>query len=213
MGMGEFSISWFPLLIYFFAISFIILAFHLLSYIHPKFFILFEAIVKNTVSQISFSIPLLLVYSQATDFWVNFVLSYFAESLYQLQGFQSGILRVTYFYYHVIGKSRYFDLFLSNLYSDDRLQLSYCFSHTSKYYIEYRESPVPDFYQITWSFYPFTLMFILSLLQHAFIMLRYVSYIPRISRNFIIKWCCFLSKTYSAYNEIITCFFCLPVFF
>ena len=56
--------------------------------LHPRYFILFEAIVNGIVLLISFSVRLLLVYKKCTWFLcINFVSCYFAEFIYQFLQF------------------------------------------------------------------------------------------------------------------------------
>ena len=60
---------------------------------------------------------------------------------------------------------------------------------------------VPDFSGIAGSFSSFILMLAVGLLYIAFIMFRYVPCIPVLSKTFIMKGCCILSKAFLASNE------------
>ena len=56
------------------------------------------------------------------------------------------------------------------------------------------------------SFSPFSLMLTAGLLYIAFVMYMYVPCIPALSKTFIMKGCCSLSKALSASNEMIMWF-------
>ena len=62
---------------------------------------------------------------------------------------------------------------------------------------------VPDFRGNAFNFSPLRIMFAVGLSYIAFIMLRYVPYIPAFWRLFIINGCWILSKAFSASIEII----------
>ena len=65
---------------------------------------------------------------------------------------------------------------------------------------------VPDFRGNAFNFSPLRIMFAVGLSYIAFIMLRYVLYIPAFWRVFIINGCWILSKAFSASIEIIIWF-------
>ena len=62
---------------------------------------------------------------------------------------------------------------------------------------------VPDFRGNAFNFSPLRIMFVVGLSYIAFIMLRYVPYIPAFWRVFVINRCGVLSKTFSVSIEII----------
>ena len=71
---------------------------------------------------------------------------------------------------------------------------------------------VPDFSGIAGNFSPFSLMLAVGLLYIAFIMFRYVPYIPALSKTFIMKGCYILLKAFSASNEMIMWFLFFSLF-
>ena len=70
---------------------------------------------------------------------------------------------------------------------------------------------VPDFSVVASSFSPFTVIFATGLLSIAFIMLRYGTQIPDLSKTFIMKGCWTISIVFPASKEIIL-FFPLSLF-
>ena len=61
---------------------------------------------------------------------------------------------------------------------------------------------VPDFSGIASSFSPLSLMLAVSLLYIAFIMFKYETWIPVLSRTFNMKGCWILSNAFSASSEM-----------
>jgi hypothetical protein len=68
---------------------------------------------------------------------------------------------------------------------------------------------VLDFRGNGFSFSPLSMMFAKGLSYIAFIMLNYIPSIPSFLRAFIMKWCCILSKAFSASIKMIKCFLSL----
>ena len=68
---------------------------------------------------------------------------------------------------------------------------------------------VPDFIGNAFNFLPLRIMFPVGLLYMAFIILRYVPYMPTFWRVFIINGCWIFSKAFSASIEIIIWFLSL----
>ena len=66
---------------------------------------------------------------------------------------------------------------------------------------------VPDLSGIVLNFSPFNLILAIGLLYIAFVMFGYVSCIPDLSKTFIMRECWILLKAFSAFNEMIMCFF------
>jgi hypothetical protein len=65
---------------------------------------------------------------------------------------------------------------------------------------------IPDFRGNGFSFSPLNMMLAVGLSYIAFKMLSYIPSIPSFLRGFIKKWCCILSKTFSASIEMIKWF-------
>jgi hypothetical protein len=68
---------------------------------------------------------------------------------------------------------------------------------------------IPDFRGNSFSFSPLSMMLAICLSYIVLIMLRYIPSIPSFLRDFITKWCCILSKCFSASIEMIKCFLSL----